>query len=233
MEFLCVPRREVTAEMRVRCSLAPTALAELAVRQINLLFPDGSEVDVPCLMDCINGALRRLEHCFTHISNKYFFDGDSAVFDHLHGDQYAMWLYLLANELHQRGGPADVCKKLFLLNKALNGCDIYFEVELPSIFLLVHPLGTVLGRGVYSDFLIAYQRVGVGSNHDVYPALGAHLTLRPGASVLGSSTVGRCCTIAAESLLLDHDLPDHSIYIGNPRDYTVRSQGGPQGIWKL
>ena len=36
--------------------------------------------------------------------------------------------------------------KLFLLNKALHGCDIYYEVALPSVFLLVHPLGTVLGR---------------------------------------------------------------------------------------
>jgi serine O-acetyltransferase len=145
----------------------------------------------------------------------------------------AMWLYLLANELHKRGGPADVCKKLFLLNKALHGCDIYFEVELPSVFLLVHPLGTVLGRGEYSDFLVVYQRVGVGSNHDRYPVLGAHLTLRPGASVLGSATVGRYCTIAAESLLLDDELPDHSIYIGNPRDHTVRRQIGPQRIWRL
>lgn len=219
--------------MRVRCSLGPNALAELAVHQINHLFPDGSEVDARCLVDCVNGALRRLEHCFSHISNKYFFDGSSAVFDHLHGDQYAMWLYLLANELHQRGGASDVCSKLFLLNKALHGCDIYFEVELPSVFLLVHPLGTVLGRGSYSDFLMVYQRVGVGSNHDHYPVLGAHLTLRPGASVLGNSSVGEYCTIAAESLLLDDNLQDHSIYIGNPRDHTIRRQSGPQSIWRL
>ena len=154
------------------------------------------------------------------------------MFDHLHGDQYAMWLYLLSNELFKRGGPATVCKKLFLLNKALHGCDIFHEVELPAIFLLVHPLGTVLGRGKYSDYLLAYQRVGVGSNHGKYPTLGRHLTLRPGSAVLGKATVGDNCSIAAESLLLDRDLAPGSVYIGNPRDHTIRAQTQIQPIWR-
>jgi hypothetical protein len=53
------------------------------------------------------------------------------------------------------------------------------------VFLLVHPLGTVLGRGNYSDFFVAYQRCGVGSNNEVYPTFGKHVTLRPGSAVLG------------------------------------------------
>lgn len=218
--------------MRVSCSLSPAALAALAARQITHLFPDGAVVDAELLNECVDCALERLEHCFTRIANKYFFDGKAAVFDHLHGDQYAMWLYLLANELHRRNGPADLCKKLFLLNKSLHGCDIFYEVELPSVFLLVHPLGTVLGRARYSDYLIAYQRVGVGSNHGVYPTLGAHLTLRPGSSVLGRAVVGNCCSIAAGSLLLDRDLSSHSLYIGGPRDHLIRAQDGPQPIWR-
>jgi serine O-acetyltransferase len=219
--------------MPLRGSLGRDALAELAVRQVNHLFPDGSAANATQLLRAADRALDRLAHCFAHVSSKYFFDGKSAVFDHLHGDQYAMWLYLLANELFRQDGSSNVCKKLFLLNKSLHGCDIYYEVELPDIFLLVHPLGTVLGRAAYSDFLIVYQRVGIGSNRDIFPRLGAHLTLRPGSSVLGRSVVGEYCTIAAESLLLDGDLPDHSIYIGNPRDHVVRRQDGPQGIWRL
>ena len=218
--------------LHVRSSLSADALAGLAARQVNGLFPDGGDVTAADLAEAVGGALVRLEHCFTRIDNKYFFDGTQAVFDHLHGDQYAMWLYLLANELHQRGGPAAACKKLFLLNKALHGCDVFYEVELPSIFLLVHPLGTVLGRGRYSDYLIAYQRVGIGSNRNVYPTLGRHVTLRPGSAVLGNATVGDTCSIAAESLLLDRDLAPNSIYIGNPRDHTVRPQPHVQPIWR-
>jgi serine O-acetyltransferase len=197
------------------------------------MFPDDEPVTEDHLGDALAGALLRMEHCFSRIANKYFFDGQNAVFDHLHGDQYAMWLYLLGNELYRRGGPVQACKKLFLLNKALHGCDIFYEVELPTVFLLVHPLGTVLGRARYDDYLMVYQRVGVGSNHDVYPTLGPHLTLRPGSSALGNCRVGSHCSIAAESLLLDRDLPDHSVYIGGPRDHTVRTQAAPQPIWRL
>jgi serine O-acetyltransferase len=217
---------------QVRTTLTAGALATLASRQVNSLFPDEADVAPADLLPAVEGGLVRLEHCFTRINNKYFFDGKQAVFDHLHGDQYAMWLYLLANQLHRDGAPAVWCKKLFLLNKALHGCDIFYEVELPSIFLLVHPLGSVLGRGRYSDYLIVYQRCGVGSNHDIYPTLGRHLTLRPGSAVLGNATVGDNCSIAAESLLLDRDLASNSVYIGNPRDHTIRQQTQLQPIWR-
>ena len=196
------------------------------------MFPDGSLVDADDLQGALDGALGRLEHCFVRVNNKYFFDGTDAVFNHLHGDQYAMWLYLLANELLKSGGSTAICSKLFLLNKALHGCDLFYEVELPPIFLLVHPLGTVLGRGRYSDYLIAYQRCGIGSNHGIYPTLGRHLTLRPGSAVLGRCDVGDNCTIATESLLLDRDLPADSVYIGQPRDHLIKSSDAVQSIWR-
>lgn len=217
---------------RICTSLTPLALTALAASQVNTMFPDGDEIDNRELLPAANRALQRLEYCFGRINNKYFFDGEKAIFDHLHGDQYAMWLYLLSNQLFLDRASISACKKLFLLNKALHGCDIYYEVELPSIFLLVHPLGTVLGRAKYNDYLIAYQRVSVGSNHNVYPNLGAHLTLHPGSAVLGNSNVSDLCSIAAESLLLDHDLPSNSIYIGNPRDHMIRPLEAFQPIWK-
>lgn len=217
---------------RIRSSLTAEQLAQFAAKQINHAFPDDQDADPADLTQAAHGALQRLEHCFSHINNKYFFDDAQVVFDHLHGDQYAMWLYFLANELFQINGPAHYCKKLFLLNKMLHGCDIYYEVELPSIFLLVHPLGTVLGRGRYADFLLVYQRCGVGSNHDIYPTLGKHVSLRPGSAVLGKSHVGNDCVIAAESLLLDQNLSDNSVYIGNPRDHLIRPKFDKESIWR-
>jgi serine O-acetyltransferase len=105
-------------------------------------------------------------------------------------------------------------------------------VKLPDIFLFVHPLATVLGRADYSDYLIVYQRVGIGSNHDVYPRLGKHLTLHPGSAVLGDCTVGDHCTIAAESFLLDRDLPDGMLYIGGPRDPLIRQRPEVAPVWR-
>jgi len=219
--------------LRVRSSLDAGGLAAYAASQVNALFPDPDVVEADDLMSAVTVALTRLEHCFSHVDNKYFFDGETAVFSHLHGDQYAMWLYLLGNELFRQGGPPSTCSKLFLLNKSLHGIDAFYEVELPSVFLLVHPLATVLGRGTYSDFFVAYQRCGVGSNNDVYPTFGKHVTLRPGSAVLGACTVGDHCQIATESLVLDRDLPDHTLYIGGPRTATLKRQDKPYPLWRV
>lgn len=216
----------------MRSSLDPHALAAYAAAQVNAMFPDPEMVQADDLRSAVDVALARLDHCFSHIDNRYFFDGERTVFNHLHGDQYAMWLYILANELHRQGGPASTCSKLFLLNKALHGLDAFYEVELPSVFLLVHPLGTVLGRGRYNDFFVAYQRCGVGSNNEVYPTFGRHVTMRPGSAVLGACTVGDGCQIATESLLLDRDLPDNTLYIGGPKTATLKRQDKPYPLWR-
>lgn len=216
----------------VQTSLDQQQLAAYVTGQLNTLFDDGREVNNDDVMQLLPQVMSRLEHCFTKINNKFFFNGISAVFNHLHSDQYAMFLYLLCNAAYKVGAPVELSAKLFLLNKSLHGIDAFYEIELPSIFLFVHPLGTVLGRGSYSDYFLVYQRCGVGSNHDVYPTLGPYTTLRPGSSVLGKCTLGRNNTLAAEALLLDHDLLDDSIYIGNPRDFVIRSNSDMPSIWR-
>jgi serine O-acetyltransferase len=218
--------------MAISASLGLDALCRLAARQCDNLFPDGTAFAPGDIEGSARTALQRLEHCFAAVANRYFFDGTQARFDHLHGDQYAMWLYFLSNQMFRDGAPAPWCSKLFLLNKALHGCDIFYEVELPSVFLLVHPLATVLGRGKYQDHLLVYQRCGIGSNHDIYPSLGRHVTLRPGSAVLGDSRVGDFCSIAAESLVLDHEVPANTVYFGNPRDHWSRARNSAENIWR-
>jgi serine O-acetyltransferase len=217
---------------RVLSSLPIDQLAHLLVRQTDFAFPDGHPLRVDEMLPTLARVQARLEHCFSAINNKYFFDGQHAVFDHLHGDQYAAWLYFVSNQLHRDGAPASWSKKVFLLNKMMHGCDIFYEVDLPSIFLLVHPLGTVLGRGNYQDYFMAYQRCGIGSNHDVYPSLGRHVTLRPGSAVLGHCEIGDNVVIAAESLALDHSVPANSVYFGNPRDHWTRAKTSLESIWR-
>ncbi len=218
--------------LRLQSSLTAPQLAVLAARQCDNLLPDGEHVSPDLLMQFVPRALERLEYCFQAINNKYFFDGNNAIFRHLHGDQYCMWLYIIANEIYRQDGPENVCSKLFLLNKSLNGCDIYYEISLPNIFLVVHPLGTVLGRATYSDYFVAYQRVGVGSNHDIYPRFGQNVTLRPGAAVLGSSSIGDMCQIATESLVLDRHVPANSVYIGSPKTAILKPNPRAYPLWR-
>lgn len=217
---------------RVSSSLTVDELCNLLIRQTNYAFADGGSLQKESIYKSICVAIDRLEHCFSAINNKYFFDGKRAVFDHLHGDQYAAWLYFVSNQLYRDRAPESWSKKVFLLNKMLHGCDIFYEVELPSIFLLVHPLGTVLGRASYQDYLIAYQRCGIGSNHDVYPRLGHHVTLRPGSAVLGNSDIGDNVTIATEALVLDQSVQSNSTYFGNPRNHWIRDKQSVESIWR-
>ncbi len=217
--------------LAIDSSLTAKQLAQLAKQQVDNFFPDVNPVSLPLLEKAVASALPRLEYCFSKVNNKYFFDGKNSVFDHLHGDQYAMWLYFLSNELFKMGEGGDISKKLFLLNKLLHGCDIYYEVGLPEIFLLVHPLGTVLGRGSYQDYLVAYQKCGVGSNHDIYPTMGKHFTLRPGSSILGNCVVGDNVGLAADSLLLDTPLPENTLYIGSPKNHFTRAQTETLAVW--
>lgn len=218
--------------MTMRQTLDHDQLAGLAARQCNNIFADGEVVDAKMLQGAANVAMQRLSLCFAEVANDYFFDGQRPVFNHLHGDQYAMWLYLLGNQLFRDGGDPAICSKLFLLNKALHGCDIYYEVALPEVFLLVHPLGTVLGRGSYGEYFVSYQRCGIGSNRDIYPRLGAYVTLRPGSAILGNCDIGDHVQVAAESLVLDRNIPDWSLYIGNPKTATIKPMTDDYPLWR-
>lgn len=217
----------------MRLSISREDLCRYIARQMNHFFPDGNDVMPKSIETIVIGALNRLEFSFKHINNKYFEESGFVKFDHLHGDQYSMFLYLLSRESFIQHMNIELSKKIYLLNKSLFGLDVYFEVELPSIFLFVHPVGTVLGRAKYEDYLVVYQRVGVGSNHNIYPRLGKYLTLHPGASILGDSRVGSNCTISAESFLLDNLLPDDSIYFGGPKNHLIKKQASqPNKFWK-
>ena len=61
-----------------------------------------------------------------------------------------------SNSCYKNSLDKTICDKIYFLNKILNSIDIYYEVSLPNIFLLIHPVGTVLGRANYSDYLIVY-----------------------------------------------------------------------------
>jgi serine O-acetyltransferase len=214
----------------LRLSLEPDDLSRYVQSQLNHIFPDGRSVGM--IADHLPRALERLRVTIGHVRAKYFRDGEVSTFNHLNGDQYAMFLYLLGNTIFQAEGHQPVCEKLFNLNKTLHGLDCFYSIELPRVFLFCHPVGTVLGRAKYGDFLLIYQNCTVGSNHDVdYPDIGRVVALYKGASVLGRSRIGDFCKIAADATVLDEDLPDHSIYIGRRGGSLIKPCARPDSVW--
>lgn len=215
----------------LKATLDRVTLSEYIANQLNTFFPDGKAVKASLLLSHMAHVLEKVHYCFSHVNNRYFSDGKNTLFNHLNADQYAMFLYLLSRDLYTCGCDTSICDKVFYLNKMLHAIDVFYEVELPDIFLFVHPLGTVLGRAKYSDFFMVYQGCGIGSNHDIYPTVGKYVSLHPGSSILGKCTVGDNCKISVNSTLLDHSLEADSIYIGKPKRYVVKASFKKANVW--
>ena len=194
-------------------TLTSSELAGYVTRLVANYLPDGAESTID-LEPQVRAALDRLEHCFSHIHRKYYALDDRVTFDHLNSDHMAAFLYFLGNTIWKATGDTALPTRLFYLNKAMNGIDLYFSVPMPEIFLLVHPVGTVVGAASYRDYLVIYQNCTVGADAGVYPTFGEGVVLFSRTSVLGRSVVGDDVVFAANSFLVNADVPSHSIVVG-------------------
>ena len=208
----------------MKTSLKKDDLLSYTIKQINNFFPDKRRLKKSTLSKSFQFTLERVEYCLSKINNKNYSNQKKLRFDHLNSDHYCIYLYFLSNSLFKNKINTEICAKVYYLNKLLNGIDMFYEVMLPDIFQVVHPVGTVLGRAKYSDFLTVYQNCTIGSNAKNSPILGKYLTLRPGSSILGSSIVGYNCQIASKSLMIDKRLKDDTTYFGTPKNFSLKKK---------
>ena len=109
----------------------------------------------------------------------------------------------------------------YRLNRML-GFDLYYEVDLPQNLMFVHPIGTVLGRATYGDYLCVYQNVGVGSDLDGNrPKVGEGVVLFPGAKVLGNTVIGNNVFVTANTVVQNCEIPDNSIVFPSASDWDA------------
>jgi serine O-acetyltransferase len=114
--------------------------------------------------------------------------------------------------------------RVYYLNKALNGVDLYHEVELPEIFGLDHPLGSVMGRARYSDFFFFSQSCTVGNSRGTYPQFGEEVLMLSGAKVLGNCDIGSHVILSANSYVKDTNIPSCSIVFGSSPDLVIKQK---------
>lgn len=195
------------------------ALPSLLCRQLSGFFPV-SDGESAMIADAMPEVLRRVEHCFAHVDNKYFRRGGEVFFSPFHSGQWLIFLCYMANTLSMnedtdRTARKSLADKVYYLNKIMHSVDIYHEVALPSVFFLEHPVGTVLGRAVYSDGFMAYQGCTVGGNKGHYPVLGRDFRMMSGSKILGNSHVGDGVTLAANTYVKDTDLPSGATVFGS------------------
>lgn len=219
----------------MKTSLSREALARYLARQLDHFFPDEAAGVEGEIARFLPGALDRLATLAAGVQPPLFHRDGAPFFNHLNGDQSTVFLYLVANEVSARGGSAEVAAKCYLLNKALHGLDLFYEVRMPRVFLLFHPVGTVLGRAEYSDGFMAGQNCTVGNVRGDYPKLGRGVALCSGSSVLGAANVGDEVTFGAGSLLLCGSVPPRTTVVGRAKDVRFVPSEAPlsRGYFRL
>ena len=198
----------------MKLSLPRERFAAYVADQLSASFPD-YDMGAAGISPALGRTLERVEHCFSKIRDKYFTDGQGAVFNHLHSDQYAMFLYLLSNTVWSMENNEELAARIYGLNKHLHAIDVFYQVELPEVFLFNHCMGTVLGRAKYSDYLMVHHNCTVGANYEgEYPVLEEGVVMHAGSLIAGRCRIRSNCWLAAGAVVLDTELPEGQVIFG-------------------
>lgn len=154
-------------------------------KQLGNFFPDFSDHD-NLIRIHLSTALGRTISCINSVK---LWNLDE--FDPLHSSQNTIFLYYLGNTIWKKSGNTEIPVRLFLLNKALNGIDCYYEIELPEKFFIGHSVGIVLAKATYNNFLVLYQNSTVGKSAGMAPILESGVVMFPNTAVIGKSLVRR------------------------------------------
>lgn len=165
-------------------NLERSRLAAYVQAQIKQFFPLDDQADLALIDAHVDEALLRVGRCIDQV--RMWTPGQ---FDVLHSSQYCIFLYYLSNTIWRREKVRGVCTKLFLLNKALNAIDCFYEIELPEVFFIGHSVGIVLAKASYGNHLVLYQNSTVGKNHGDAPVLGEGVIMYPNTAIIGRCQV--------------------------------------------
>lgn len=136
------------------------------------------------------------------------------------------YFYTIYQILWGGGTNQELADKLYYLNKIMHSVDWYWAIELPDHFYAEHPLGSVLGRAQYGDYLILYQGTTVGGNRNKnginYPKMGDYIILYANSTIIGNCQVGRKVVFSANSYVKDEIIPDYCIVSGSSPNLIIR-----------
>ena len=197
-------------------------LEKLIKHQIhNLFLLDESEAGI--IQASLSAALERTEYCFSFSEKKYYRKDGRVYFSIYHSGQYCVFLYFLSRQIFlDFPDVRDLADKVYYLNKTLNGLDLYYEVVMPKVFNLDHPVGSVMGRARYGESFTFSQMCTVGNNKGVFPEIGSNVKMLSGSKILGNCKIGDNVIISANSYIKDEDIPNGSLVFGSSPALVVK-----------
>ena len=174
-------------------------------------------------MDCLPGLSGRLAHLQS--SNILITKMKSLLAElNMRYFNSANGFYYFANTISYETGNQLLADKLYYLNKIMNACDLYHEVELPDFFTLDHPVGSVMGRARYGEGFSFSQNCTVGNNRGIYPTLGQNVQMCANSSIIGDCNIGDNVIIGANSGVKDENVPDNCIVFGYSPNLTIKQK---------
>ena len=110
----------------------------------------------------------------------------------------------------------------------MHSVDWFYQIELPEHFLAEHPLGSVLGKAKYSDYLFVYQGTTIAGNRNqgtiYYPQIRNNVVLYANATVLGDTKIGNNVILSADSYVINENIPDNCIVFGQSPNIIVKEK---------
>ncbi len=204
--------------------LSVANIEEILFHQLKSKWP---QVDEELIKQSIPAALDIIEKNYQGMPNPRFWDGHDVVFSPYMSTQWMNFLYRLSHELYLNGAGI-AADQVYYLNKIMHSNDWFYAIDLPVHFNCEHPLGSVLGRAEYGDYLFVYQGTTVGGNRShgelKYPTLGDNVVLYANATVLGDCHIGSNVLVSAGTYLINETIPDNSIVFGSSPNVIIKEK---------
>ena len=194
------------------------------IRQLNSFF-SVSDSEINVIKALGKTVFQRCEYNFSKNDNKYYSRNGETYFNPYHSGQYTVFLYYFSNTIFKKEKDSlQLADKIYYLNRTMNACDLFYEVELPEIFSLDHPLGTVMGRAKFGDYFAFSQTCTVGNNNNIFPVIGEHVTMSVNSMILGNSKIGNNVILGAGACVKDQDVPDNSMVFGSSPNLIIKKR---------
>lgn len=194
---------------------------DLIKKQLSFFLVDDEEISL--IKEIYPEVMGRLEYCFSSNKTKYYFKDGQVYFNPFHSVQWMTFLYFLSNSIFKKyPEQTKLCDKIYYLNRMLNSVDLFYEVILPDIFIVDHPLGTVIGRGTFGDYFLFSQGCTIGNNKGVYPVIGENVKMLSNSKVIGNSRIGDNVILAANTFIKDENIESNSIVFGSSPNLIIK-----------
>lgn len=197
---------------------------KILFKQLNNFWDDWNmeavEIQIP-------KALEQMSINYSMVASSRLFQDESMIFNPMHTVTWAIFLYRLSRLLYLAGYIYEAdC--VYYLNKIMNSVEWFYQVELPVHFMAEHPLGSVLGKAEYSDYLFVYQGTTVGGNRKenilYYPQIGENVILYANATILGETRIGNNVIVSANSYIINEGIPDNCIVFGQSPHIFIKEK---------